>query len=239
MLDKVLKAKSTAEIVRFLCFVCGIPCKEPSYFQTIHHGMQLLSAGQPPTLHIKQSLGVQDDALELEAMELNGQYVIKLLQTVLNVEESILGTFFMRCLNHLADILSAKDLSQGVHHTETDSSSVLLECEPLLPLSSHERISHTSALYVTAALCEHLSAEVISQVHLPSLLSACGQILTHHCKVLQGREGGRREGLLLTPCRSTYEEEVVGGTVSLSLVFGLLSAVMAGAREVRYVCIVI
>ena len=64
---------------------------------------------------------------------------------------------------------------------------------------------------------------MIHHAHLPSLLGACADIITCHAHSL---EAGREVRL------EVKEEVMMGGSVSLNIVFGLLSAVMAGARKV-------
>lgn len=113
------------------------------------------------------------------------------------------------------------------HGSAASSSSVLLACEDNLPLTSGEVSSSASLLHITAALCEYLGQEVIAQSHLPSLLAACGGIVECHAQVLQRADSGIR--LTVKREESVYEEMVMGGPLSLSIVLGLLSAVMAGA----------
>ena len=172
---------------------------------------------------------------------------MELLQTGLN-SEGLIGEFFVKCLSHFNSMVTGGPStgSTGVHGS-TDScsnthgldhapvsppsSSALLACEATLPASSAEVCNGAALLHTIAALCEHMSDSVLSQSHLPSLLAACGDTLACHAKALEGERG---EGEVRFSSRepAAFEERVVGGAVSLNIVFGLLSAVLAGARKV-------
>lgn len=186
--------------------------------------------------------------------------MIRLLQTDLN-SDGVAGTFFTECLNHLAGLVSqnTKEGQKGDSNSDDQenakarhysnlkdltlskaddsklsdnsqaSSSVLLECEGLMPISLSELTDVASTLFITAALCEYMSEEVIEQAHLPSLLGACATILNSHARVLRAREEMGGVSVLQDDVGG---EELVGGSVSLNLVFGLLSAVLSGARRV-------
>ncbi len=60
---------------------------------------------------------------------------------------------------------------------EEATSSVLLECERAMPLSSWEVNRGFDVLYAIAALCEELIERVLDEVNLLSLLEACRDIL--------------------------------------------------------------
>lgn len=243
LLERVLKTASFEQILSFLCFICKIPHKNPHLFKTMDPSVSLLYSGQPPTLHIEHSRTRSSDSqdhasLPLAAMESTSQHVVKLLESDVG-SESVTGAFFVECLSHLAAVLPHNSNKRKYDTGSTnaseatvsscESSSALLDCEHLMPMTISEMTDRTSTLYITAALCEHMGAKVISQVHLPSLLTACGGVLSQHAGVLEER--GRRVELSVQH-QSDYGEEMVGGTVSLTLVFGLLSAIMSGAREV-------
>lgn len=252
LLQRILQTQSTSDILSFLCFLVNVPHEEHVHFQTTHPKVMLSSAGHPPTLVLRGVSGGHTEegergegcvgALSLDAVERTVEHIMQLLQSVLQTE-GLVGTFFTECFNHLADAIAvdskidlstqktAANNSERGDDNSHQSSSVLLDCERLLPPSSSEVAGRTSALYVTAALCEHQGAKVIAQSPLPSLLTACGKILAGHARVMEERERARKEKFSLTEERG-YDEAVLGGHVTLSLVFGLLSAVMAGARKV-------
>lgn len=180
-------------------------------------------------------------------MESTSGCVVTLLKSSLDSDPELAGEFFMHCLKHLAAALSDPSHahtgdSSHAHtgdsshshtgdssHTHTGdalSSPLLLECESTIPLSCAEVTSRAAILHTTAALCEHMGDHVIHHSHLPSLLGACADIIACHAHAL---EAGQEVGLEV---KREYEEEMMGGPVSLNIVFGLLSAVMAGVRKV-------
>lgn len=241
----MLRAASDSKTLGFFCFICGIPLKtmSPDHFK-----------GLPPYLHISSgdplpSLRVVETSNEetVEVMGRTSQSVITLLKSGLN-SEAIIGTFFIECLQYLRTTLSntrvppaadpsssqaelSSSSSSQAEPSSSSSSSVLLACEDVLPLTSNEVASNASLLHITAAICEYASTELLSQCNLPSLLSACGAIVECHAHVLE-RESARGVIRLTLKETSTYEEMVMGGAISLNIVLGLLSAIMAGAREV-------
>ena len=169
------------------------------------------------------------DEEAIGVMGRTSQCIIALLKSGLN-SEGLIGGFSIECLKRLHATL-VNDRVAEPSFSSSSSSSVLLACEDVLPLTSSEVASGASLLHITAALCEHTSAELLSQCHLPSLLSACGDIVEYHAHVLE-RENVQGVIRLTLKERATYEEMVMGGAISLNIVLGLLSAVMAGARKV-------
>ena len=182
----------------------------------------------PLRLNITYLLQVQN----LDIMENVGHYVIKLLQSNFKSCE-IIGIFFMECMRCLELIIIGS--TKFEHNVELKSklfdsslnSSALLECEKNLPKSNSEILSNTAVLYTIASLCEHLCEEVLHHVHLPSLLETCKTILKCHAKVL---DDGCTKTLVLS--ERLYEDEFLCGPTTLNIVFGMLSAILSGAREV-------
>lgn len=254
LLEKVLRAASNSEALSFFCFLCNVPHKAPPHgFKSLAPPLHVSGDDPLPTLHVTALSGAQT----LDAMELASQGVVKLLQSRLN-SGTLVGDFFIECLKHLNVVISSNGISEQDENTrkgttitddvgtlpgtnpgfylpltlspQASSSSVLLACEAALPMSSSELSSGTSLLHCVAALCECLSGELLSQCHLPSLLAACGAIMARHAAVLERVSGGVT--LSIAGGGPVYEEEVLGGSISLSTVLGLVSAVMAGARKV-------
>jgi hypothetical protein len=156
--------------------------------------------------------------------------IITLFKSGLN-SECLIGQFFVECLKHFHAIMASSRDGSRVDDEAKLSSSVLLECEKVLPLTSGEVVDGVTLLHITAALCEEVSSKLLSQCHLPSLLAVCGDIVRCHAQVL-GR-GDARDGVCLAVRETpSYEELLLGGSLSLNIVLGLLSAVMAGARTV-------
>ena len=113
---------------------------------------------------------------------------------------------------------------------------LLLACEEPSHGLSHSQSYHNAlVLYVTAALCEHMSNDILQGIgELCLLLEAISAIVGCHAHFVSDDSAGRnRGGLLLVPAACPDLEELPGGSISLSIVFGLLSALLGKEREVR------
>lgn len=232
ILERILSAASDSEVVQFLCCVCHIPHETSCQFKLLDPSLLFSCTGNPPTLAVTRSAKAQ----ELDIMEASGLCVVKLLQTSLRSRQ-LTGQFFNDCMSRLATILreDAKlevdcfsDRSKSLDSC-SPSSSALLECERAMPKSSLEVLSDAGTLYITAALCEHCSEVVLRETHLPSVLRACKTIIEcHAAAVSQDRNTSK---VRLIPGRSS-RVEVTGGQVTLSICFGLVSAILGGAKTV-------
>ena len=256
---RILKPSSSTAIVTFLKFVSGIrdhDCDELCLKQ-LHPGFSLTLAKDP---HRKLVVEPQSDLLALQSldssrMESVGNCVLNLIQCDFKLSP-IPGMLFLQCLNHLSSqlcqtagytppSLSPSQLSS--HHATASketvkepslstSSTLLLACEETSHGPSHSQAYHNAlVLYVTAALCEHMSSDIlqsISEVRL--LLEAVLVIVCSHAHFVSEARGiGDGSSLLLVAAASPDLEELPGGSISLSIVFGLLSAILGGEREVR------
>lgn len=230
VLVKVLNSVTRSEIVSFLCCVCNIPKQSTITFRTLNSDLMLSSTGSPSKLTIAH----KSESEELDLMESIGQHVIQLLQSDLN-SDGLVGSFFIECLNHLASILCQdakvdKQVSSESNLSPSSvSSSALLECENNMPRSDSEVIHVASTLYITAALCEHMSEQVIKEMDLPSFLETCRIIMRCHAKFLDSTSGRGVVQIL----ESADAKEIIGGPVTLNIVLGMLSAILGENREVR------
>lgn len=241
LLEKVLRAASDTEILSFFCFICDIPAPPghtshkavtTGHFKSLHPHLHIACGDPLPSLKVVHT----SDEQAVDGMERTGQCIITLLKSGLN-SEGLIGIFFVECLHHLHTTISdSRDTDKPIlAPSSSPSSSVLLACEDVLPLTSGEVARGSTLLHTTATLCKYASDEVLSQCHLPSLLAACGAIVNCHAQILERRDGrgGIRVALMEMPA---YGETVMGGSLSLSIVLGLLSAVMLGVRKVSYDC---
>lgn len=221
----MLRAASDTETLGFFCFICDIPHKAVPPGRLHPYPQLHIICGDPlPSLKVMR----MSDEQAVDGMERTSQCITTLLKSGLN-SEGLIGSFFVECLNHLHTIIS--------NHSDTDtamlepsSSSALLACEDVLPLTSGEVVRGSPLLHTTATLCNDASDEVLSQCCLPSLLAACGAIVNCHAQVLDRRDEVR-VALREMPA---YGETVMGGALSLNIVLGLLSAVMLGVRKVSH-----
>ena len=183
----------------------------------------------------------------VERMESAATCILDLLKSGLE-SGNIPGILFIECLLHVAVVLCrtigydasatavgarVKEMTEahlGSKRQEVtrDTNSDLLECElnPIAP-SRREAYGNASVLYLMAALCEQMSREVLEQVELRKLLEMMSVVVSCHARFVSK---GRSSSLLLVAGPDL--EELLGGPITLSVVFGLLSAILSGAREV-------
>ena len=230
ILERVLSAVSDDEVIQFLCAICRIPRETSHKFKLLDESLFFSCAGDHSKLAMTQSAKAQ----EMDTIEASGHCVIKLLQTSLG-SRNIIGLFFNDCLMQLATILSAdakldylSDRSKSLDSC-LPSSSALLECESAMPKSSSELLSDAGTLYITAALCENCSDVVLHESNVPSMLEACKTIIKCHATTVS-RHGNTSE-VRLIPGQSSCVE-LTGGPVTLSICFGLVSAILGGAKTV-------
>lgn len=268
---RILKPAPTAAIVTFFKFVSGIRDRDSSNLELkeIQPGFVLTFTEGDGFQMKTQSNYEAVQSLDTDRMESVGGCVLNLIQLDFKLG-SIPGLLFVQCLGHLASQLcrttgyvhptliaptSATQVpnitttnttvtSETVYPTQSTRSSVLLECEERQHGLAHTQAYHnTLVLYVTAALCEHMSDEVLQRVSdLPLLLETISAIVhCHACYVSSERAaavtgvnggGGRGASLLVVAAAKPSLDELPGGPITLSIVFGLLSAILGGGKEV-------
>ena len=194
----------------------------------------------------RQSLGV-------DKMESVTDCILELLRSDLKACE-LTAKFFLECLKYLASVLCeatgyrpSSRKSDSIKKTTSlcaGTSSALLESEAS-PSTDTGRAA--LVLYLVAALCEdaELVVTILEQISLPGLFAVAATIIGCHAHSVvaetltetktsppssSSSSGGVR--LRVVAVGAGANGELPGGTVSLSVVFGLLSAVLGGGREV-------
>jgi len=166
---------------------------------------------------------------ELDDIEFSDALVIELLQTTLH-SRALSGQFFVKCLQSLSKIISKDVGSQNRETVDTfvssSSSSDLLNCEQVMSKSQAELLNDARVLYITAAVCENLYEEILKDVDTSAILKTCGTVFESHAKVAATYD----EIQLLPEQHKTFE--ITGGSVSLSMCCGLVSALMSGSDAV-------
>ena len=227
----------------------------------IHCEFSLSLAKQPrDKLVVKPQSDLQAlQSLDSSRMESVGNCVLDLVQRDFKSSE-IPSLLFLQCLHCLSSqlcqssgytrpplslptstqpSLSPTANSQGAKSESsqsTQSSTLLLACEePGHGLSHSQSYQNALVLYVTAALCEHMSNDILKGIsELCLLLEAISAIVGCHAHFVSEASAGRSSGghLLLVPAACPDLDKLPGGSISLSIVCGLLSALLGGEREV-------
>lgn len=185
----------------------------------------------------------EESTQDVHQMERVGSCVLDLFKSNADVANQ-LGTFFLQCLEHLAEELckttnykSVKDLNVSQvtvagreEKKNPKSSSVLLDCEQ----DSHlEAYNNALVLYITAALCEHVTEDVLKSADLHTLLTTISTVVGCHAHFCSNTLT-KQHGSSILQITGPSLEELLGGPITLNIAFGLLSAILGGAREVRF-----
>ena len=253
LLVRLLKLLDTVtDVLSFLKFIMCVPfdCERKAGFKAVHSSIAL-QCNKDGELTVK-CLSEEGtlESQDTERMESVANCVIQLVETDLKFN-CLPGLFFTECLQHIAVVLcrstghSASDTSLSskverersiqsnpMHQKSDDSSSTLLELEQVLEIPVHtEAYSNALVLYLTAALCEHMGDTVLQQSQLHDLIKVMSVIVNCHAQFVS-EEPSRTSDILLVTAGPDLEK-LLGGSVTLSIVFGLLSAILGGAREVQ------
>lgn len=147
---------------------------------------------------------------------------------------------------HTSKLSSSTEMDKSCITRPARSSSLLLECEELNRGLSHTQAYRTMlVLYVTAALCEHMTDDVLQSISDVSLLlQTISTVVSCHAHFVslekasrvgvdRSSRGSGGQAFLLTTGGAVADLEVLpGGSITLSIVFGLLSAILGGDRKV-------
>ncbi len=249
ILCQVLRAANTCELLAFLCFVSGFQPPQTEAQQTLYKRPNICIQYSAIGTLTARTL-TEEEVLRrrnAEEMERMGTGIVALLNSELK-QDNIIGAFFLVCLQHLTSIIlhqtgytcsitedtlkpvSYSDQQQDDVPAPSERSSALLDCEAKLPLSQTEAYTSSLVLYITASICEELSSTLLQQVSLPDLLSSISALVSCHasfCEVINGKNHVK--------IVASEEHEILGGPITLGIVFGLLSAILSGIVAVSRV----
>ncbi len=258
VISRILKPIDTATVLQFLKFLARIsPARSPNEkqqevgFRSTLPGFVLQvdeTSGLSVRLATKES-GTNGESIE--AMEDIAGCLLEILRTELKSSD-VPSLLFMECLQHIAAVLcratgyDAAGTSIGIRLVEErerkaaakkptskgSSSSALLELEEDLELqTSSGSFANALILYLAASLCEKMSGEVMERVELPGVLEVISVIVNCHARFAS--EPQQPQDYCKTPQVAQSDlGRLLGGPTTLSIVFGLLSAILGGARKV-------
>ena len=169
-----------------------------------------------------------------ERMEEVGSCILDLLRTDMK-SCRLLGPLFVKCLQQLVSTLTHQ--SSGLTYSEdasvvgkvnSSTSSALLELENngTGPMAS---LSDAMALYTAAAICENMGNDLVEQVDRFSLLDAISSIISCHASISSLQADVK---VLPSYTMRVGPETLTGGTLTLSIALGLMSALLAGNKPV-------
>ena len=196
----------------------------------------VLSCEEGCRLVVKQE--EETDRRNVEMMENIADHVINLLRSDLK-SSNVPSLLFVDCLQYIAVVLCQRtgysavgtSMEERVHDQEIQrqtsgiSSLVLLECEQ----SIRDAFTDALVLYLTASLCEHMSGDVLETVELSQLIEVISVVVGCHARFISEWQKSNRSGMLVA---RPDLEGLLGGSITLNIAFGLLSAILGGARQV-------
>lgn len=154
---------------------------------------------------------------ESECVEELGLFIVKLLTDLNLTECKLIGPVFISCMNSLISLLT-------IDSNVSSNNKELLIIKHAATGVVHSTDS-TLLLFVAAALCETIGEKLLDEVDIPSLVRSLVGIIKCHANY--AKENDRIK--VKPDCTS-----VVGGHVTLSIAFGLLSAILTLTKEVIY-----
>ena len=191
-------------------------------------------------LIVEDKLSSQVYVSDSELMEDIGSCLMELLLDSELQRCGIVGSLFLHCVKYLGSVLKRECFSlseiqqtdsRGTREDGTIESGnkVLLEWEErtrLDDISEAHSFSSTLVLYITAAICEQIGDKILQDIDELSLVETLSIIVRCHAFRLM-----RKKEKILFSMEDT-QEEITGGHVTLSIAFGLLSAIITAGTQV-------
>ena len=152
-----------------------------------------------------------------------------MLESELTAGGKLIGSMFIVIIKHLVSLLCSSLqiniktlLPMDRANEDKGTSNVLLEME-----SRHSQsFSSTLVLYVAAALCENAGETILTEVDNVTLVGSLVAIIKCHAI------NATRKLEVVRITEGNNVERLVGDHVTLSIAFGLLSAIMTANKEV-------
>lgn len=184
----------------------------------------------------------------VEKMESLGRAIMELVGTEIKSHQ-LLGKFFVECLtcvtatlcldvDHRSSLPSIQREMKKMKATRKASdgaSSVLLDVEERMATPTPaEAFQHSLWLYLTAALSENKTSEVLEQTDISQLLSILSVVVECHAHLVTRKSDNCSSSssppnlLVIQP----NLDQILGGPITLSIALGYLSALLGGARQV-------
>ena len=187
----------------------------------------------------------------VERMEKDGGAIVELLGTTL-APSQLIGGFFTECLTCVVAILcmdigyqaqSSRIKTEIKSHlsvqvdpklSNSSASSVLLDIEKETGERKQAELYRRSlALYLTAALSEERTSTVLQQTDTTELLEILAVAVECHSHTVTRKNKTLSSSVNLLVVQPDLDS-MLGGSISLSIALGYLSAILAGADQVRY-----
>ena len=230
----VLKPADTAIQMAFFGKLLHMPARSSSTVQWLELSAGVKLSYSAGGMLVLETVPQPMSQLASERMEEIGSCILDLLRTDLKSCQ-LLGPLFVKCLQQLVSTLThqsscpahSKDASVMAKENSS-ASSVLLQLEQngKGPTAS---LSDAMALYTAAAICENMGNELLEQVDRSSLLDAVSGIVSCHARVSSPQAGVK---VLPSQAKRVGPETLTGGTLTLSIALGLMSALLAGNKPV-------
>ena len=228
LLIKTIKSANIANQLALFRHLMGIPLPN----------LQKQKTTNLKSIPESHDLVMVDDSLALrESIEITcsqrvtdlGASITKLLLDSELTAGKLIGSMFIVIIKHLVSLLCSSLqiniktlLPMDRANEDKGTSNVLLEME-----SRHSQsFSSTLVLYVAAALCEIAGEKILTEVDNVTLVGSLVPIVKCHAI------NATRKLEVVRITEGNNVESLVGDHVTLSIAFGLLSAIMTANKEV-------
>ena len=198
-------------------------------------------------LCVERVKGGEGEIWSVERMEEDGRAMVELLGIVLRSSQ-LTGQFFLECLTCVAAIL-CQDLgyqsqapnirteikamsSMKKSQKSSATSSVLLDIEgKSQELTQAESYRRSLALYLTAALSEEKTSDILEQTDTRRLLQLLAVVVDCHAHIVTRKKNKMSSSLNLLVVQPDLDQ-MLGGPITLSIALGYISAILTGANQV-------
>ena len=200
-------------------------------------------------LCVERVRGGEGEIWSVERMEEDGRAMVELLGTVLRPSQ-LTGQFFLECLTCVAAILcqdlgyqsqapnirteikAMSSMKKSQKSSKSSASSVLLDIEEKSQeLTQAESYRRSLILYLTAALSEEKTSDILEQTDTRQLLQLLAVVVDCHAHIVMRKENEMSSSLNLLVVQPDLDQ-MLGGPITLSIALGYFSAILTGANQV-------
>ena len=246
MLVSVINSLDSSSVLEFLRCVSGLLLTQQKRagWVTVSPEISIECSSEGGVLCVRSVSGEVGEMWSVGRMERVGQAILSLVATELKSSQ-LLGRFFLSCLTSVVAILCLdtsyspphpsvqEDMKLLSRSTEasTTSSTVLLDVERKMKGASGPEAYHRSlVLYLTAALSESFTDDVLEQSDTVQLLSVLSVAVKCHAHFVTSKHESSSSVDLLQIQPDL--DRMLGGPITLSIAVGYLSAILGGAKKV-------
>lgn len=247
----VLNSLESVDKVQLLRHLAGMPASRVGGVKwvPVSPEVSLRFEKEGRGLCVDKVRGGEGEIWSVERMEEDGRAMVELLGTVLRSSQ-LTGQFFLECLtcvtailcqdlgyqtqapNIRTEIKAMSLIKKSQKSSKSSASSVLLDIEGKSQELTHaESYRRSLALYLTAALSEEKTSDILEQTDTRLLLELLAVVVDCHAHIVTRKKNKMSSSLNLLVVQPDLDQ-MLGGPITLSIALGYLSAILTGANQV-------